>query len=213
MTDQELKDYYANLLILQYKGPLVHALDDKSKAQATVEANVEPVIMNQLPVTVQDAFAIGSAIGVQLDVIGKYAGVTRSGNTSHGFVILNDADFTILIQIAIIQNNNGSSLATIQNLLNTYFPGQIFVFDYANMHMSYLIDSSIGSQDLVELFVSKGLLPKPMGVQLTTTTIGPVIDAFFGFRTYLTAPHNISPFNTYTTYHMDYPWLSYADGI
>jgi len=81
--------------------------------------------------------------------------------------------------------------------------------------MSYLIDSNIGSQDLAELFVSKGLLPKPMGVQLTTTTVAPIIDAFFGFSDYFTLPsqNNISPFNDYYDYHMDYPWLSYEDGI
>jgi hypothetical protein len=46
-TDQELIDYYADLLILQYK--------QKPKAYATIQTIVKNVIMNQLPVAVENA--------------------------------------------------------------------------------------------------------------------------------------------------------------
>lgn len=149
---------------------------------------VEPTVTETdqtLPIAVQNAFDPETAVGVQLDVIGKYQGVVRTGNSFAGAPIsLSDADFRVLIQFAIIRNNAGSSLATIQSLLQQFFADEIFVFDYENMHMSYLVDSNLGSQDLIQLVISEGLLPKPMGVQLATTIYTPDLK-FFGM---LSAP-------------------------
>lgn len=207
-TTQELIDYYANLLILQYIG--------KPNAYATIQTLVTPVIMDQLPTQVENAFdlmGVTPALGDQLDILGKYAGVTRSGNGFTGPITLDDADFLSLVLMAIIKNNSGSSLKDIQALLFQFFPGEILVFDYKDMRMSYLVSSVVGSIDLVQLFVTEGLLPKPMGVALALVIYAPVITTFFGFRTYELPAFNASPFNTYTTYHMDYPWLSYADAV
>lgn len=204
-TDQELIDYYANLLVLQYR--------QKPKAYATIQTLVTPVIMNQLPLQVQDAFALETAIGVQLDVFGKYVGVTRYGNGFNGPITLDDADFRQLIKLAILQNNASSSLATIQQLIGVYFSGKILVFDYQNMHMSYLINANDISLDLVELFITEGLLPKPMGVQLAITIYTPFIDSLFGFGSYEIPAHNVSPFNTYEDYQLTYPWLDYRDAL
>jgi Protein of unknown function (DUF2612) len=206
---QDLINYYANLLILQYLG--------KSKAYATIQALVTPVIMDQLPLQVQNAFNLvgpSPAQGVQLDILGKYAGVTRNGYGFHGVPItLNDSDFLTLIQMAIIKNSADSSLATIQSLLAQFFPNEVLVFDYQNMQMSYLISSTLGTPHLVQLFVSEGLLPKPMTVSLATVIYAPVINQFFGFRTYFLAPFNSEPLNNYSSYQTNWPWLSYANGV
>ncbi len=180
---------------------------------------VIPVITEtdlSLPLAVQAGFNVtgpNKAVGKQLDVIGKYVGVTR---TAAGFttqITLNDADFISLIQMAIIQNNSGSSLADIQKLLHQFFAGEILVFDYADMRMSYLISSSIGSQDLVQLFITEKLLPKPMAVQIPLVIYAPDITHFFGFRTYFVAQFNSTPFNDYASYQMNWPFLSYQDAI
>lgn len=211
MTTQELINYYANLLISQYVG--------KPNAYAHMQTLVTPVIMDQLPLQVQNAYNLtGSspAIGPQLDVLGKYAGVTRTVNGFSGPITLSDSDFLSLILLAIVTNNAGSSLYDIQSLLQINFAGQIFVFDYANgdiMRMSYFISSSVGSQNLVEAFVAEGLLPHPMGVELGITVYFPVINTFFGFRTYDAPGMNNSPFNTYDVYNNNSPWLSYSDGV
>lgn len=179
MTTQEIINYYADLLIIQYVG--------KPKAYATIQALVKMVVMDQLPTQVQNAFnLVGTSLatGVQLDTLGKYAGVTRNGNTLKGApVTLNDSDFISLIRLAIIKNNSGSSLSDIQNLLHTFFANEIFVFDGANMQMSYLIASSVGSQNLVNLFVTEDLLPRPMGVAIASITYLPTLD-LFGFQSY-----------------------------
>ncbi len=208
MTNQQLIDYYANLLILQYIG--------KAKAYATIQGLVTPVIMDQLPTQVMNGFNLtgaSPAVGVQLDVLGKYAGVSRNGYGFNGPITLNDADFLTLIQMAIIRNFSGSSLFDIQALIAQFFPGSILVFDYQNMQMSYLISSTVGSQDLVQMFVVQKLLPKPMGVGLANVIYAPIVTTFFGFRTYALAAHNSSPFNTYGSYQTNRPWLSYANAI
>lgn len=166
------------------------------------------------------------AVGTQLDVLGKYCGVTRSGFGTSGPITLDDADFYRLIQLAVITNNSGSSLATIQNLLAKYFPQEILVFDYANttpMRMAYYVNTSLGSLGLIQLFISEGLLPKPMGVQLSV--IGaPIVNEFFGFCDYNfatpTNPNtaNINGWNCATSYTLGnyntgWPFLDYADSL
>lgn len=204
MTTAEIIAYYANLLILQYR--------QKPHAYATIQALVKPVIMDQLPTQVQDAFDIDTAVGVQLDTLGKYAGVTRYANGAAGPITLVDDDFRKLIKLAIITNASGSSLSDIQALLQLYFAGEIYIFDYANMRISYLVSSTIGSQDLAQAFIADGLLPKPMGVEMGVV-FAPVINKFFGFRDYINAGYFNEPFNTYALYHTDWPWLSYYDGF
>ena len=173
MTNAQLINYYANLLVLQYIG--------QPNAYATIQALVTPVIMNQIPLAVQNGFNMdGTAVGVQLDVLGKYAGVSRNGYGVFGQPItLDDADFFTLIKVAILTNSNQSDLSDIQKVLQIYFPSEMFVFDHKNMRMSYFINSSVGSQNLIQLFITEGLLPKPMGVQLAA----PIYDSalkFFG---------------------------------
>jgi hypothetical protein len=205
-TTQNLINYYAGLLIAQYR--------EKPNAYATIQALVAPVIMDQLPAQVRDAFVIGNAIGVQLDILGKYAGVTRRGKRMDGSaIVLNDVDFTSLIKLAIIRNNSGSSLYDIQRLLATYFLGEIYVFDHLTMQLSYEINAAAISSDLAEMFITEGLLPKPMGVQLASVVYVPDISKIFGFRTYALPAYNSSPFNSYAGYQTDWTWLSYADTL
>ena len=153
------------------------------------------------------------AVGNQLTPLGKYVGVTRSGYLSTGQVTLSDADFLTLIQFAALKNSAQSSLSAIQALLYQFFPGEVLVFDNQNMQMSYLINSSIGSQKLAQLLVAENLLMKPMGVALASVIYSPHILNFFGFRTYLLPGVNNEPFNNYVTYVQTWPWVSYANII
>ena len=180
-----------------------------------VRASIKP-LGDQLPLEIQNAFnLIGSdtAVGVQLDILAKYVGVKRSGFGFSGPITLDDADFLILIQMGIVRNNSGSSLAQIQLFLAQFFAGEIYLTDFADMHMSYLINTSIGSQNLIELFVTEGLLPKPMGVGISVIA-NSVINKFFGFRTYTA---DIGPllniWNNYTSYDTTDLFLSYSYAV
>lgn len=170
-----------------------------------------------IPLAVQNAFNLISgttlASGTQLDTLGNYAGVTRAGFGFSGQPItLNDTEFYQLIQMAITQNSSGSSLATIQDFLQRFFPSEIYVFDHADMTMTYVISAGAVSADLVALFVTEGLLPSPMGVMTSSIIYVPTAH-LFSFRTYELANTVGSPFNTYSSYSLTAPWLSYANVI
>lgn len=175
-----------------------------------------PVIMDQLPSQVQNAFNLTGtsiAVGAQLDIIGKYVGVTRSGSGFYSAITLDDANFLLLIQMGIIRNSSSSSLAAIQLLLNQFFSGEIYVFDYQNMNMSYLIDSDIGSQGLIQLFVTEKLLPRPMGVGISVIA-NPIVNKFFGLRTYQAVASPITtPLNSYVAYDTTWLVMSYKYAI
>ena len=204
MTLQQLIDYYANLLIIQYA--------NRPKAYATIQALVDMVVMDQLPVQVEAAFSIDTSVGVQLNIIGKYAGVTRTA-VGLGFnVTLNDADFRQLIRLAIVVNNNGSALGDIVPALVSFFPNAILTFDHQHMRMSFLIDSNIGSIDLIRSVLIQNLLPKPMGVRKTVIYNPDIL--FFGMRTYVANTTNIRPFNSYSSSPQPtWTWLDYSMAI
>lgn len=164
-----------------------------------------------LPIAVQDAFNLvpGTTLaqGDQLNVLGDYVGVARTGPGFAQTITLDDADYTTLIRMGIFKNSSGSSLATIQNFLYEFFPNQIYVFDYANMSMTYIISQAVGSQDLAQMFVTQGLIPKPMGVSLLVFYV-PTAN-LFSFRTYDHPSVNGSPMNDYNDYNTDWPFLDY----
>jgi hypothetical protein len=199
VTNQELIDYYKDLLILQYRG--------KTRARGQIDAFVKQVVADQLTFAVQLAFNIDTAEGQQLDIIGKYAGVQRVNR----FITLNDSDFRTFIKLQIVKNSNGSSLYDIQLLINEFFADQVFVFDYQTMRMSYLIDEDQWSSSLEQLSQELDIFPFPMAVERGATIYAPALalKKFFGFRTYLYDTENNSLFNTYDDYQFGWPWLTY----
>lgn len=176
----------------------------------TVTGNEE---IPSLPIAVQDAFNIDTAEGVQLDVLGKYIGISRNGYDFNGPITLDDSDYRIILKIKILENSLPSDLSTIQNFLYTNFGGDIEVFDYQDMTMAYLLYSGAISNELAQFFIKAGLLPKPMGVLLRATVLNPTTYYFFGFRTYDAVAFHQSGFNTYDSYSMTAPWLNYDYAI
>ena len=69
---EQLKQYYANLLIVQYNG--------KPKATATIKLMAELLFVNMVLLQIRDAFDWQTATGAQLDIIGKWEGVDRFYN-------------------------------------------------------------------------------------------------------------------------------------
>lgn len=69
MTDQELIDYYVNLLIMQYI--------TKVRARGTVSAFVRQAISDQIIQDVNDGFDLETAVGAQLTAMGTYRGAPR----------------------------------------------------------------------------------------------------------------------------------------
>ena len=71
---KKTKEYFSNLLILQYK--------NKPKAKATIETLVEKTFGDVsgkiFPIEVQNSYNLDEAVGKQLDIIGKYIGYDRT---------------------------------------------------------------------------------------------------------------------------------------
>lgn len=86
-TADGLVAYYQRLLIVQYRL--------KTKAAATVAALVVGIVADAIYTQVRDAFDLATAIGKQLDILGKLRGVTRyffSLNVTKTFLPLVDYD-------------------------------------------------------------------------------------------------------------------------
>lgn len=201
----DLQDYYQSLLIIQY--------NNKPKAVAEIRALTEEVAANGVSVSVLNGFSIDDAVGKQLDTIAKYVGVNRTGRTFNSNIILGDDEFRSLIKIGIVRNSAGSSLFEIQSLLKEFFDGVLLVRDFKNMRIGYLFDEEIGSRPLAELFVSQGLLPKPMGVQLSSLIYSNNVNSFFGFTDYNSLEYQNTGFNSYGDYIEEWPWLKYENSI
>ena len=65
----EITTQYQNLLIAQYL--------DKSKARATIDLFTKELLADGIFWQVLDGFDLENAVGVQLDIIGKYVGIDR----------------------------------------------------------------------------------------------------------------------------------------
>jgi hypothetical protein len=71
-TLQTITDYYTNLLIIQYH--------DKPRAKATIALLTQLLYANMVLLQIRDGFNIDTAVGNQLDIIGKWLGVSRFYN-------------------------------------------------------------------------------------------------------------------------------------
>lgn len=184
----------------------------------TLVSSIIPVIITitqtdvTLPIAVQNGFNLNTAVGAQLDVLGKYAGVVRSVNTPTGTITLDDSDFVSLIKFAIVQNTSGSSLADIETNLNTVFPGQFIIVDHKNMTMTYIFSGTLGSPNFFRVLIQEGLIPAPMAVGINIF-IPPLAYNFFGFSTYGGLNPSVKPFNTYLDFNKNWIFLSYTDVI
>jgi len=235
MTPQEIIDYYPNLLIVQYI--------NKPRAFATVEALVEPVLMpvggnvvtdnegnpvfdldgnvvldgpvtGLLPLLLQQAFNLSTAVGKQLDTLGKYIGAPRNGFTFSGTITLNDGQYRQLLLAVIARNHLRADLSSIQAFFASFFSGVFLSFDHGNMRMSFYYLMQTGVNVVAEFFVKLGLLPRPLAVGDGLPIYAFPNNNFFGFRTYFApAPAFVAPFNSYSSYLTNRPWLTYAYAI
>ena len=189
------------------------------QATNTLLSGINPVVILSaqsdkiLPLAIQDAFNVDTSVGVQLDTIGKYAGVVRDIFTEDGSISLNDTDFRTFVKFAIVGNTAGSSMLNIEQNMDIFFSGQFLIFDYQNMNMSYILSSNLGSVDLFTALVQENRLPRPMAVG-ASVIIAEDVRSFFGFSTY--KYHNITlakPFNRYTAFDPTAHFLSYANGF
>ena len=69
---EQMKEYYSNLLIIQYNG--------KIKASSTIKTMVNLLYVNMILLQIRDGFDWETALDAQLEIIGKWVGLDRFYN-------------------------------------------------------------------------------------------------------------------------------------
>lgn len=69
---EQMKEYYSNLLIIQYNG--------KIKASSTIKTMVNLLYVNMILLQIRDGFDWKTALDAQLEIIGKWVGLDRFYN-------------------------------------------------------------------------------------------------------------------------------------
>lgn len=196
MIDPDILQFYADLLIVQYK--------DNPKASAMIKLLVNQATCDGLAQDEAEAFNLETAIGAQLDILGRIVGVPRNvqglvigrdfynfttyaSGASNGFAsyadavypteiywlriidvssasyAMTDSEMRTIIKLKIELNTKNSSTKDINDILWEFFGDDVEFIDNKDMSITYNISTDI--QQVMEIAVFLGYLPKPMGVE------------------------------------------------
>lgn len=127
------------------------------------------------------AFDIDFAVGVQLDILGQFIGVSRTLNfqPSGGVSpILDDPTYRILLKATIANNQWDGKIGSLYPIWNALFPGgHITIEDNQNMTANIIITGAFSSI-ITDLITHDLIVPRPQTVAYTYF-IGGL--PFFGF--------------------------------
>ena len=105
----EIVKKYQELLILQYA--------DKDNAKGEIELFAKTALADGVYWDILDGYNIETAIGKQLDILGKYIGLDRFYEGSS----LGDEDYRFLLKLKIAKNNTNHSTFEIATDLDKFF--------------------------------------------------------------------------------------------
>lgn len=167
---EAVKEYYADLLILQYR--------NKQKARETIKIGAENYLGDGLIFQLQDVLDIDKAEGKQLDIIGKILNCPRiieginpelryfsfERSNARGFSTKNkisdgawktqnnslfsiysmpDNFYRILLKFAAIKNRLRASMSEMDNLLFLIFGNSIYLENNKDLSITYFITDEI----------------------------------------------------------------------
>jgi hypothetical protein len=157
--------YYLNLLTSEYQqstkwlawlqGPL-QILDDASRCISTLDA----------------AFDLDVAIGVQLDYLGIAIGQSRTVGfqPSAGVSpVLNDDTYRILLKSRVAQNQWDGKVGSLQGTWQQLFPGGRIIIDDTQDMAATIILSGAFTSIIQDLIVNGYIVPRPEGVEYNYT--------------------------------------------
>lgn len=201
-TIQDFERYYADLLILQYK--------TQPKARATIQALIKELYGSGSLLAIVNGYGLDTAVGKQLDIIGKYIGLKRQVKVNIGTSdtnILTDDQYRILLKLKLISNTNYSSTSQIRTALYELFPDDIRLFDPRTMQYEYQMSTLFN--DLVNVILAEELLPLPMGLGITVNVV-PDLLKLYGYYGYDGLNDNPNGYSSYTDGFKG-KYLSYGD--
>jgi hypothetical protein len=187
MTTQ-VTQYYADLLIAQYA--------NKTKAVDTITLTADKLIDNEIIAAIQGGFDIDTAVGNQLDILGKIVGTSRYItntilDTTKFYIPLDSSGTKIPItdtKITLVNRQTGGSATSLSDDEFRFLLKLKIIRNYSDNSFKSMDDSiqqffqsaliaSYGIMNIVyfaesSIFdivikgASKDLLPRPMGVNI-----------------------------------------------
>jgi len=195
-----------------YTGLITSEHNQRPKFMATVTALAQPMVdlMNLLG-GMPDRFDLDQAVGVQLDDVGRWVGISRRVATpltgvyfsfdapgvgfdqgswkgpfdpDTGLTLLDDETYRLVLRAKIGANHWDGTLESSAAILNSIFNGDTYVFIQDNQDMSMTIGVAGKVPSAVFLaLLAGGYIPlKPEGVRVNYTIVTSVDGApIFGF--------------------------------
>lgn len=134
---------------------------------------------------VKNAFDLNTAIGAQLDIIGKWLEQSRQVDfqpTDGSSSVLNDDYYRTVLKAKVVKNQWKGTISNFYSFWNVLFKGQplqIYLVDNQDMDPVAIIWSSSVDQMMQDLIANNYIVPKPAGLGLTVRRID--ADTTFGF--------------------------------
>jgi len=219
MNPQTLTDYL-NLLTSQYR--------DKTKINQAVDLLVDPLVrLQELLASLPDEFDVDQAVGVQLDAVGEWVGISRDidvpitdfyfewdGTAAEGWdagtwaddtvtgtttVSLTDDSYRLAIKLRIASNKSDGSLQGIYDIIEETFDGDLIVLIKDNQDMSVEIKviGELSTQDQAVIENEMEFLI-PMGVLINSYE-------------FVYGPAKLFSFNVQNQYQDGWNLASYVD--
>lgn len=187
-----VKNYYADLLIMQYR--------HKPNARETIKLGVDIFMGDSLLFQLQDILDIDKAIGVQLDIIGKILGCPRNvpgvgdeknyfsfeKEDAYGFSDINglsqgyfksrrlhnlsiyslsDDDYRQLLKLKALANVQRGSWAEMDTMLYNMFGNDLKLVNNKDLSITYLYKSNLNI--VIESAIKLKYLRSPIGVNVS----------------------------------------------
>lgn len=158
----------------------------KPKYMAWLSVLLTPLIdAIKLNEDVKKAFDLNTAIGAQLNIIGKWLEQPRQVDfqpTDGSSSVLNDNYYRTVLKAKVVKNQWKGTISNFYSFWNVLFKGQplqIYLVDNQDMEPVAIIRSSSVDQMMQDLIANNYIVPKPAGLGLTVRRIDS--DTTFGF--------------------------------
>ena len=185
-TNKEFQEYLADLLILQYR-------NEKNFAMIKELAKIFPLEIAQ---ELKEAFNIETAVGKQLDILGKYVfgdsyyGKSRAYEKTVGGVLgqylLTDDEYRKALLLKIILNNSYLTNEEVDDYLFRAFGKTIRADSNNDMRMTFYVTNDVENVFLAMKYNNS--IPRPAGVTFNYIII-PSSTQTFGMFTYNELPN------------------------
>ena len=155
-------DYYLNLLTSEYQPP------SSPKLNAFLQVLLQKFDdISLCAVSMDTAFDVDLAVGVQLDMIGAIVGANRTvpfQPTGSISPVLDDNTYRIYIKAVAAANQWDGTIDSLQGIWEILFPGlTITIGDNQNMTVTIFLTGTYTS--IVQQLITNGLIvPRPEGV-------------------------------------------------